>query len=207
MDELKRKLIEIVGEENVLSAPEDLLVYECDAETLDLAKQELVVLPGSTDEVSRVVALAAANGIAFSPRGAGTGLSGGATTVGGGLSLVLTRMTRVLSVEQFNRVAVAEVGATNLSISQASRRFGLYFAPDPSSQMASTIGGNIAENAGGPHCLKYGMTTQHVLGAKVVLPDGQVVELGGKSRDLLSLDLLGLIVGSEGTLGVVTEAV
>ncbi len=207
MDELKRKLIEIVGEENVLSAPEDLLVYECDAETLDLARPELVVLPGSTDEVSRVVALAAANGIAFSPRGAGTGLSGGATTVGGGLSLVLTRMTRVLSVDQFNRVAVAEVGATNLSISQAARRFGLYFAPDPSSQMASTIGGNIAENAGGPHCLKYGMTTQHVLGAKVVLPDGQVVELGGKSRDLLSLDLLGLMVGSEGTLGVVTEAV
>lgn len=200
-------LIAIVGEENVLYAPEDLLVYECDAETLDAAKPDVVILPGSTEQVSQVVALAAARGIPFSPRGAGTGLSGGATTIGGGISLVLTRMNRVISIDPLDGTALVEVGATNLSVSQAAQTYGLYFAPDPSSQVASTIGGNIAENAGGPHCLKYGMTTQHVLGVTLVLPDGEIVRLGGKSRDLLSLDLLGVLIGSEGTLGVVTEAV
>lgn len=205
--ELERKLKAIVGEDHVLSAPEDLLVYECDAETLDTALPDLVVLPGCTEEVSAVVKLAAAAALPVTPRGAGTGLSGGATTVSGGISLVLTRMTRVLSIDPVDSIAVVEVGATNLSVSAAAQPYGLYFAPDPSSQVASTIGGNIAENAGGPHCLKYGMTTAHVLGLKVVMPDGTITRLGGRTRDHIALDLLGVLVGSEGTLGIATEAV
>ncbi len=201
------KLIAVVGAENVLFEPEDLLVYECDAETLDAAIPDVVVLPGSTGEVAEVMRIASANRVPVSPRGAGTGLSGGSTTIAGGISLVLTRMTRVLKIDAFDRIAVCQTGATNLSISRAAHDFGLYFAPDPSSQSASTIGGNIAENAGGPHCLKYGMTVSHVLGATVVLYDGQIIELGGKTRDHLSLDLLGVIIGSEGTLGIVTEAI
>ncbi|MBX9692383.1 MAG: FAD-binding protein [Cyanobacteria bacterium] len=200
------ELVSIVGEENVLCEPEDLMVYECDAETLDVSMPDLVVLPGSTGEVAGVMKVASRHRVPVSPRGAGTGLSGGSTAISGGISLVLTRMTRVLKVDAFDRIAVAEVGATNLSISRAAHDVGLYFAPDPSSQSASTIGGNIAENAGGPHCLKYGMTVSHVLGATVVLYNGETISLGGKTRDYLSLDLLGVMVGSEGTLGIVTEA-
>jgi len=205
--ELERKLKAIVGEDNVLFEPEDLLVYECDAETLDTALPDVVVLPGSTEEVRDVVKLAASMGIPITPRGAGTGLSGGATTISGGISLVLTRMTRILAIDPADSIAVVQVGATNLSVSHAAQPFGLYFAPDPSSQVASTIGGNIAENAGGPHCLKYGMTTAHVLGLKLVMMDGSIAQIGGKTRDHISLDLLGVLVGSEGTLGIVTEAV
>lgn len=207
LGELERKLKALVGEDNVLSAPEDLLVYECDAETLDTALPDVVVLPGSTEEVQAVMRLAAEYGMPVTPRGAGTGLSGGATTISGGISLVLTRMSRILSIDPVDSIAVVEVGATNLSVSHAALPYGLYFAPDPSSQVASTIGGNIAENAGGPHCLKYGMTTAHVLGLKMVLPDGNIARLGGRTRSQIGLDLLGVVVGSEGTLGVVTEAV
>lgn len=205
--ELERKLKALVGEDNVLSAPEDLLVYECDAETLDTALPDVVVLPGSTSEVQGVVRLAREYAVPVTPRGAGTGLSGGATTVSGGISLVLTRMSKILSIDPLDSIALVEVGATNLSVSHAALPHGLYFAPDPSSQVASTIGGNIAENAGGPHCLKYGMTTSHVLGLKMVLPDGSIAKLGGRARSQIGLDLLGVVVGSEGTLGIVTEAV
>ncbi len=205
--ELERKLKALVGEDNVLSAPEDLLVYECDAETLDTALPDIVVLPGSTSEVQGVVRLAREYAVPVTPRGAGTGLSGGATTVSGGISLVLTRMSKILLIDPLDSIAVVEVGATNLSVSHAALPHGLYFAPDPSSQVASTIGGNIAENAGGPHCLKYGMTTSHVLGLKMVLPDGSIAKLGGRARSQIGLDLLGVVVGSEGTLGIVTEAV
>ncbi|MBX9668232.1 MAG: FAD-binding protein [Candidatus Obscuribacterales bacterium] len=201
------ELQSIVGKDYVLTECEDLLVYECDAETLDIALPDLVVLPKSTDEVQSVVKLAKQYGVTVTPRGAGTGLSGGATTVSGGISLVLTRMTEIISVDPIDRIAVVEVGATNLSVSHAAAPYGLYFAPDPSSQVASTVGGNIAENAGGPHCLKYGMTTAHVLGLKTVLADGSLVFIGGRTRDNISLDLLGAMVGSEGTLGIVTEAV
>jgi len=203
---LEAELVGLVGRDYVLSSPVDLSVYECDGETLDIARPDLVVLPGSTQEVQAVIKLASQRGVPFAPRGAGTGLSGGATTVMGGISLVLTRMTRIIEVDPGNRVAVVEVGATNASVSLAAARHGLYFAPDPSSQIASTIGGNLAENSGGPHTLKYGITTQHVLGIKLVLPDGTVTSFGGKCRDALGLDLLGIFVGSEGTLGVATEA-
>ncbi len=143
--------------------------------------------------------------IPVSPRGAGTGLSGGATTVMGGISLVLTRMNRVLSVDPLDRVAVVQVGVTNVAVSEAALKHSLYFAPDPSSQSASTIGGNIAENSGGPHTLKYGMTTNHVMGLKVVLANGEVITLGGRSRTKEGLDLLGVFIGSEGTIGIATK--
>ncbi|MBU6451584.1 MAG: FAD-binding protein [Cyanobacteria bacterium REEB67] len=201
------KLAAVVGERNVLSHPVDLSVYESDAETLDASCPDLVVLPGSTEEVSAVVKLAAACRMPVVARGAGTGLSGGATCVRGGISLVLSRMNRVLYVSPEECCALVEVGATNVSVSQAASRFKLYFAPDPSSQSASTIGGNIAENAGGPHTLKYGMTTDHVMALKMVLADGRIVTTGGIGRSSNDLDLAGLIVGSEGTLAIVTEAV
>lgn len=191
----------------MLTTDVDLSVYECDAETLDLARPHCVVLPGSTEETAEIVRIARKHGIPYSPRGAGTGLSGGSTPVGGGILVSMTRMTKILEINPDDRIAVVQVGATNLSVSQEAEQFGLYFAPDPSSQVASTIGGNLAENAGGPHCLKYGMTTDHVLGITAVLPDGRITKFGGRERNLVSLDLLGVFVGSEGTLGFATEAV
>ncbi len=185
----------------MLSHPVDLSVYECDAETLDVAAPDLVVLPGSTAEVAAVVKLGQAHKIPIVARGAGTGLSGGATCARGGISLVLTRMNKILYVSPEESCALVEVGATNVSVSQAASRYNLYFAPDPSSQSASTIGGNIAENAGGPHTLKYGMTTHHILGLKVVLADGEILTVGGVSRTSNDLDLAGLLVGSGGHPG------
>lgn len=206
LNELELALKQVVGDYHVLSSAVDLALYECDAETLDWARPDLVVLPGNADEVQRVVRLCREFAVPFTPRGAGTGLSGGATTIAGGVSLVLTRMTRIIAIDPLELVAHVEVGVTNLSVSKAAEFYGLHFAPDPSSQAASTIGGNIAENAGGAHTLKYGMTSNNVLGVKLVLPNGEMVTVGGAYRDSLSLDLLGPIVGSEGTLGIVVEA-
>jgi glycolate oxidase len=204
--ELESKLKKVVGDDYVLSAPIDLACYESDGDTLDVAVPDLVVLPRTTSEVQQVVALANEFKVPFTPRGAGTGLSGGATPVMGGISLVLTRMTKILEVDPDNMVAHVEVGVTNAAVSKAAEKYNLYFAPDPSSQVASTIGGNLAENAGGAHTLKYGLTLNNVVGATVVLPDGQLLKLGGSVRDSLGLDLLGVMVGSEGTLGIATEA-
>lgn len=205
-DSLLAELRAIVGDDYVLSQSEDLAVYECDGETLDVARPDVVVLPASTAQVSAVMAVANAHNIPVSPRGAGTGLSGGATAVMGGISLVLTRMTRIIEIDSQNQTARVETGVTNAAVSLAAKKHGLYFAPDPSSQAASTIGGNLAENAGGAHTLKCGTTVNHVLGAKVVLADGSVTEFGGNTRRQLGLNLLGLLVGSEGTLGIATEA-
>jgi glycolate oxidase len=204
--ELIAELKYVVGENYVLSSDVDLAVYECDAETLDIARPDLVVLPASTEQVQACVQIANKYNVPFTPRGAGTGLSGGATTVAGGISLVLTRMSGIIEIDKENMVAHVQVGLPNLALSKACEKFGLYFAPDPSSQAASTIGGNLAENSGGPHTLKYGMTCHHVAGVKVVLPDGKITTFGGKAKDNLGLDLLGVFVGSEGTLGVVCEA-
>lgn len=201
-DELER----VVGKDYVLSTPVQLALYECDAETMDVARPDMVVLPLTTDQVSQVVKLANKYNIPFTARGAATGLSGGATTVYGGLSIVLTRMTRILEICPKDMVARVEAGVTNLAVSQAAAPYDLYFAPDPSSQSASTIGGNLAENSGGAHTLKYGMTIHHVLSATVVLPNGEVTIFGGRAKDKLSLDLLGVFVGSEGTIGIATEA-
>ncbi len=204
-NQLVSELKNVVGDDYVLTSQEDLAVYECDGDTLDVARPDIVVLPGSSAEVASVIKLANSYGVPFTARGAGTGLSGGATTVNGGISLVLTRLTKIVEIDPDNLVAVVQVGATNSSVSKAAEKYGLYFAPDPSSQMASTIGGNIAENAGGPHTLKYGITVNHVNGVKVILPDGSATVFGGKARDCLGLDLLGVFIGSEGTLGVATE--
>lgn len=209
MDQLKHLIKElslIVGDYHVLHKDVDLALYDCDAETLDVARPDLVVLPANTEEVAAVVKLANQHKVPFTPRGAGTGLSGGATTVMGGISLVLTRMNKIISIDADEQMAHVQIGVTNTSVSKASEKFGLYFAPDPSSQVASTIGGNMAENAGGAHTLKYGMTTSNVLGAKFVLPNGDITTIAGPFRDSLAMDVLGLIVGSEGTLGIATEA-
>jgi glycolate oxidase len=201
-----RELQAIAGARNVLFAPEDLIVFEYDA-TIERGVPDAVVLPATTQEVAAVVRLAAERRIPIVPRGSGTGLSGGCVPSQGGISLVLTRMNRILELDPVNRIAVVEAGVINFEIDRAARKHGLFFAPDPSSYKSCTIGGNVAENAGGPHCLAYGVTTNHVLGLEVVLADGSVVEVGGRTRDVPGYDLTGVIVGSEGTLCVVTKVI
>jgi len=196
----------IVGREGVVTDPDELRVYDCDALTVfHRHPPDLVVLPTSTSQVADVLRLCYELGVPFLPRGAGTGLSGGATPLAGGVMIVLTRMTRILDLDLPNRMATVEAGCVNLWLTKAVERHGLFYAPDPASQPACTIGGNVAENAGGPHCLKYGVTTNHTLGATVVLPGGEVVRLGGKVSDAPGYDLLGVFTGAEGTLGICTE--
>ena len=195
----------IVGAPHCIFDPEQLRTYECDALTSFRARPGLVVLPGSTAEVARVVKLAREVGLPIVPRGSGTGLSGGAMPVPGGILLGLSRMRRILEIDLDNQWMRAEPGVINLDITKRLAPHGYYYAPDPSSQQVCTIGGNVAENSGGAHCLKYGFTTNHVLGAKVVLADGNVIELGGAVLDSPGYDLRGALVGSEGTLCVVVE--
>jgi glycolate oxidase len=204
---LRRELEEILGESAVLSDPEELLVYESDGLTLLRALPDFVVFPASTEQVAAAVRLASREGVPFVARGAGTGLSGGCLPVEGGLVISLVRMNRVLGVDYDNQIAVVEPGVVNLHLSWAVSPRGYYYAPDPSSQQACTIGGNIANNSGGPHTLKYGVTVNHVLGLEVVTPDGEIVWLGGKTRDPQGYDLVGLFVGSEGTFGIATKIV
>jgi glycolate oxidase subunit GlcD len=203
---LIRDLEAIVGADGVIAAPDELRVYDCDAMTYyHRALPGLVVLPRATAQVAAVVRRCVEAGAPFIARGAGTGLSGGATPTGGEVVIALTRMTRILALDGASRLAVVEAGCVNLALTQAARRHGLFYAPDPASQQACTLGGNVAENAGGPHCLKYGATTNHVLGLTVVLPEGEVVSLGGALADPPGYDLRGVFVGSEGTLGICTE--
>jgi len=204
---LRRELETIVGAGGVLSDPEELLVYESDGLTLFRALADFVVFPTSAEQVAAVVRLANRESIPFVARGAGTGLSGGCLPAEGGLVISMMRMNRVLEVDYDNQIAVVEPGLVNLHLSWAVGPRGFYFAPDPSSQQACTIGGNIANNSGGPHTLKYGVTVNHVLGLEVVLPDGEIVWLGGKTRDALGYDLAGVFVGSEGTFGIATKIV
>ncbi len=195
----------IVGCHAVVTDPSELLVYESDGLTVFRATADLIVFPRSTAEVAACVKLANAEGLPFVARGAGTGLAGGCLPTEGGLVIALTRMTRILEVDYDNQFAVAEAGLVNLHLSEALAARGYYYAPDPSSQIACTLGGNVANNSGGPHTLKYGVTTNHVLGVEVVLPDGEVVWLGGKVRDPQGYDLVGVFVGSEGTFGIATK--
>lgn len=201
----KDKLIAILGARGVISSDDELIAYECDALTGYRIKPVFVVLPETAEQVSRVVKECYEHNIPYVPRGAGTGLSGGALPTEEGIVISLSRMNKILDVDIANERVVVEPGVVNLSVTQAVSPFGYYYAPDPSSQIVCTIGGNVAENSGGVHCLKYGVTTNHVLGLEVVLPDGEIVELGGKTLDHPGYDLTGLVVGSEGLLGIVTK--
>ncbi|MGE0227200.1 MAG: FAD-binding oxidoreductase [Dehalococcoidia bacterium] len=201
---LVRALQGAVGPRNVLYLSEDLLAYEYDA-TIERHRPEAVVFPGSTEEVATCVRAASEHGAPIVPRGSGTGLAGGAVPVRGGVVIVLTRMNSILEIDPRDRVAVVEPGVINLALQEACARHGLLYAPDPSSQRICTLGGNIASNSGGPHTLAHGSTVNHVLGIEVVLPDGRVTWLGGRQPDAPGVDLRGLFVGSEGTLGIVTR--
>jgi len=205
--DLIRSFSAIVGEDQCISKSEQLRVYECDALTSFQARPGLVVLPQSTEEVVAVVNLAREAGLPSVPRGSGTGLSGGALPVEGCIVVGLSRMKRILDVDLENQWVRVEPGVIKLEITKRLAPHGYYYAPDPSSQQVCTIGGNVAENSGGAHCLKYGFTTNHVLGARVVLGDGSVVDLGGPVLDPPGYDLRGALVGSEGTLCIVTEVV
>jgi glycolate oxidase subunit GlcD len=204
---LAQDLAGIVGERHVRTARAERVTYSMDGLPTHRRLPDVVVLPGTREELIAVVRLLATLGISFVPRGAGTGLSGGALAGGGAVLLVLTRLNRILRVDAENRMAVVEPGVVNAKLSAATRPHGLHYAPDPSSQSACTIGGNVAENAGGPHCLKYGVTANHVLALEVVLADGQVVDLGspGGEPGGGGPDLVGLFVGSEGNFGIATK--
>jgi len=204
---LRRELEAIVGPGGVLSDPDELLVYESDGLTLFRALADFVVFPTSAEHVAAVVRLAAREGLPFVARGAGTGLSGGCLPAEGGLVISMMRLNRVLAVDYENQLAVVEPGLVNLHLSWTVGPKGYYYAPDPSSQQACTLGGNIANNSGGPHTLKYGVTTNHVLGLEVVMPDGEIVWLGGRTRETPGYDLAGVFVGSEGTFGIATKIV
>ncbi len=205
MSGLVERLRGIVGADACLVRPEELLVYECDGLTLHRAQPTAVVLPRTRDEVCRSVRACREFGVPFVPRGAGTGLSGGAVAQRGGVVIECSRMDRIVEIDPVDRYAVVEPGVVNAELSKAVAPHGLFYAPDPSSQLVCTIGGNVAENSGGPHTLKYGTTTNHVLGLELVLPDGEVVQLGSRSGFANGYDLVGAVVGSEGTLGIVTQ--
>jgi glycolate oxidase len=202
---LCQRFASIVGPGGVLSAPSELLVYECDGYTVEKSAPDLVVFPRSADEVVRIVQLCNEMQMPFLPRGAGTSLSGGCLPVGGGVMIALTRMKAILEVNIRDRYAIVEPGCVNLWLTNQLKPHGFHFAPDPSSQGACTIGGNAATNSGGPHTLKYGVTVNHVLGLEFVLPDGRLVQTGGPTEDNPGYDLTGVIVGSEGTFGIATK--
>ena len=208
-EDLTRRLTEIVGADAVLADDRELVVYECDAYTLQKNLPTVVVLPKSAQEVAAVVRLCASLGLPIIPRGAGTSLSGAVLAVDGGVMIALTRMNRVLSIDPRNRRAMVEAGCVNAWITRDAAKHGLFYAPDPSSQTACTIGGNIATNSGGPHTLKNGVTTNHILGYEMVLPDGSIEWLGVEpdgGEEVGGYDLRGAGIGSEGMFGVVTRA-
>jgi glycolate oxidase len=200
VDDLRR----LLPVDRVLWRDYDLMLYEYDG-SIDKQRPAAVAFPLSTEEVNQVVRACHRLGVPYTARGAGTGLSGGAIPAAGGVLISLARMTRILDIDVENLRAVVEPGVVNLRLGQAVAEFGLTYVPDPSSQKACTIGGNVGENSGGPHTLRYGVTTNHTLGLEVVLPDGEVIQVGGSAADAPGYDLVGLIVGSEGTLGIVTR--
>lgn len=195
----------IVGRDGVITDPSRLMVYESDALTAYRTLPQAVVFPQDTQQVSSVLERLSSEGIPIVPRGAGTGLSGGAVAHGDAVVVCTARMTRILEFDEANRRALLQPGVINADLSEATRPLGLHYAPDPSSQTACTIGGNVAENSGGPHCLKYGVTTRYITGLTVVLGSGEVLRLGGQGREAGGLDFVGLFVGSEGCFGIATE--
>lgn len=204
--EIGQALAGLVGPDCLITDPRELVPFETDAFTAYRRVPLAVVLPDTTEEVAAVLKYCAENGIPVIPRGAGTSLAGGAIPQEDAVVIGVSRMSAILEVDYQNRTATVQAGVTNLSVSEAVSADGFFYAPDPSSQLACTIAGNIGMNSGGAHCLKYGVTTNNLLGVKLVLLDGTIIELGGKALDAPGLDLLGLICGSEGQLGIVTEA-
>jgi len=202
-----QELRSIVGERGLISSPEGLHTYECDGLTNFRVMPRAVLLPTSTEQVQAIVRLCHREKIPFVARGSGTGLSGGALPVENGIVLSLARMNRILEVDFLNARVIVEPGVINLDVTGRVQPQEYFYAPDPSSQSVCSIGGNVAENSGGAHCLKYGFTTTHVLGLEVVLPDGSLVHLGGKTLDTPGYDLTGVFVGSEGTLGIATKVI
>jgi len=182
------------------------MLYEYDA-SIDRSTPDIVVLPATTEEVAAIVKIAARHNVPVVPRGAGTGLSGGAIPIYGGIMIVFARMNRILEIDYDNLRAVVQPGLVNLHLSNALNPRGFYYVPDPSSQRSCTIGGNVGENAGGPHTLIYGVTTNHVLGLEIVTPEGNIVQVGGWTHDTPGYDLTGLLTGSEGTLCIVTKII
>ncbi len=203
--DLVERLRAVVGRDGLITAPSELLVYECDGFTIEKNRPDVVAFPASTEQVVEIVRVCNELDVPFLPRGAGTSLAGGCLPVGGGVVVSLARMKRILEVDYRNRYAVVEPGVVNLWLTNHLKPRGWHFAPDPSSQGACTIGGNVATNSGGPHTLKYGVTVNHVLGLEFVLPDGQVVNTGGPTEDNPGYDLTGVMVGSEGTFGIATK--
>ncbi len=203
---LAAELAQIVGGDGIVSHASELKVYECDGWTIEKSAPDILVLPRSTEEVSAVLKVLWRRGIAFVPRGAGTGLSGGALPVNAPVMICTSRMNHILAIDLANGRVEVESGVVNLHVTNAVKGEGFLYAPDPSSQQACTIGGNIAENSGGPHTLKYGVTTNHVMGVTLVLADGEIVELGGPAEERCGYDLVGAVVGAEGTAGIVTRA-
>lgn len=204
--EVVRELGNLLGERYVLHTPYDLMLYEYDA-SIDRSTPDIVVLPATTEEVAEIVKIAARHDVPVVPRGAGTGLSGGAIPIYGGIVIAFARMNRILEVDYENLRAVVQPGLVNLHLSNALTPAGFYYVPDPSSQRSCTIGGNVGENAGGPHTLIYGVTTNHVLGLEIVTADGEILQVGDWTPDTPGYDLTGLIIGSEGTLCVVTKII
>lgn len=201
VDELRA----IVGLDGVLSAHSELVVYECDGFVIDKNCPDVAVFPRTTEQVAAIVRLCQRYGVPFLPRGAGTSLAGGCLPVGGGVMIVLTRMKQIVEINLRDRYAVVEPGVVNVWLTRALKGTGYHYAPDPSSQGACTIGGNVATNSGGPHTLKYGVTVNHVLGVEAVLSDGRILQFGGPTEDAPGLDLVGALVGSEGTMAIVTK--
>jgi glycolate oxidase len=199
------QLIAVVGKKGVIQRKEELITYECDGLTSYRERPALVILPKTTDQVAAAVKICDEHNIAWIARGAGTGLSGGALPVKNCILIVTTLMNQILKIDLDNHQIVVQPGVINNWVTQAVSGAGFYYAPDPSSQIICSIGGNIAENSGGVHCLKYGVTTNHVLGLKLVLPNGEIVDVGGEISEMPGYDLTGLFVGSEGTLGIATE--
>ena len=204
---VKARLEAVLGKRFVLSKPEELLVYDCDACTLVKRPPDLVALPKTPEEIAEVIKVCNQYRVPYIARGAGTGLSGGALPVEGGVIVSLVRMNNILAIDPVNGLATVETGVVNAWLNRELAKHKLFYAPDPSSQGACTIGGNIAENAGGVHCIRYGVTVDHILALEVVLPDGRITWLGGRTRRSHGLNLTGLMVGSEGTMGIVTKAV
>jgi glycolate oxidase len=205
-DSLRSKLLQLLGPKSVLDTQQDLSLYEYDG-SVDKARPGIVVFPRTAEEVAAIITLAKEHGVTMVGRGAGTGLSGGAIPRTGGVMIAFARMNRMLEIDLENERSVLEPGVVNLDVTLAVQSSKYFFAPDPSSQRACTIGGNVAENAGGPHTLAYGVTTNHVYGLQTVLPDASIIETGGKEPDLPGYDLTGLLTGSEGTMALVTKVI